>query len=161
MKKEGKYKPSILANHFIHRARQDKVTITNLSLQKLLYFLHGYYLVKTDKSLCREHFQPWHYGPVIESVYQYFKRYGMTSIKEYYAEYDPKSTNFISCIVSDKDEEFRQVFDEVWGSYGRKDPFVMVNISHRDGGAWSEARRNNQLYLADEAIKKEFSVICK
>ena len=43
--------------------------ITNLHLQKLLYFVDIYYLINKKVRLIEENFEAWQYGPVIPNVY--------------------------------------------------------------------------------------------
>lgn len=52
--------------------------ISNLALQKLLYYCQGYYLAFTDgkEPLFEEDIVAWKYGPVVESVYYEYKDRG-------------------------------------------------------------------------------------
>ena len=49
--------------------------ISNLALQKLLYYCQGYYLAfsKGKEPLFKENIVAWKYGPVVEEVYYYYK----------------------------------------------------------------------------------------
>lgn len=47
--------------------------ISNLALQKLLYYCQGYYFAFTGKRLFVENIVAWKYGPVVESVYHTYK----------------------------------------------------------------------------------------
>ena len=47
----------------------NKCWISNLKLQKLLYFSWLEYYRRTEKPLFEEEFQAWKYGPVVPSVY--------------------------------------------------------------------------------------------
>jgi len=54
--------------------------ITNLHLQKTLYFLDVYHLVNYNKRLLDENFKAWKMGPVIEGVYYKFSHFGANPI---------------------------------------------------------------------------------
>jgi uncharacterized phage-associated protein len=47
--------------------------ITNLALQKLLYFAHALFLIERKRPLISGYFEAWEYGPVHPTVYQAFK----------------------------------------------------------------------------------------
>ena len=54
--------------------------LTNLKLQKILYYLQGYYLALYKKELFENEIEPWKYGPVVCEVYHTYKSYGDNSI---------------------------------------------------------------------------------
>jgi uncharacterized phage-associated protein len=54
--------------------------LTNLKLQKILYYLQGYYLALYNESLFDDEIESWRYGPVISDVYHTYKGYGNNSI---------------------------------------------------------------------------------
>ena len=51
------------------------ITLTNLALNKLIYYAQGRHLVKTGNTLFDEPILAWRYGPVIQSVYYSFRAY--------------------------------------------------------------------------------------
>lgn len=58
-----------LARYVIWYACSKRQYITNLKLQKLLYYLQGEYLQKNNRLLFSDDIQAWPYGPVVPSVY--------------------------------------------------------------------------------------------
>lgn len=54
--------------------------ISNLKLQKLLYYGQGVHLAAFDRPLFEDEISAWVYGPVVESVYQDFKIFGKGAI---------------------------------------------------------------------------------
>lgn len=57
-----------------------KVFISNLKLQKVLYFLQAEFLVSTGKPLFKEKLIAWDFGAIVKEVYDKFKIYGSSSI---------------------------------------------------------------------------------
>lgn len=55
--------------------------ITNLKLQKLLYFIQAYYLVAFDKPCFEEPIEGWDFGPVVPEVYKRFLPLGGCDIQ--------------------------------------------------------------------------------
>lgn len=53
--------------------------ISNLKLQKLLYYAQGIHLALTDGPLFKEDIVKWEYGPVVVEVYNEYKNKGVGS----------------------------------------------------------------------------------
>lgn len=62
--------------------------ISNLKLQKILYFIQGYYMQKEGTPFFGENIEAWPYGPVIAKVYMQFQQFGSNFIPStrYYTE---------------------------------------------------------------------------
>lgn len=54
--------------------------ISNLKLQKLLYYCQAYSYALTGKPMFAEDMEAWDYGPVVPSIYQEYKKYGKRNI---------------------------------------------------------------------------------
>lgn len=54
--------------------------VTNLKLQKLLYYVQGHYSAITGELLFEDAIQAWQHGPVIPKVYNMYKIYGYNVI---------------------------------------------------------------------------------
>lgn len=70
-------KVSAVARYIINCAERDGHPISNLKLQKVLYFLWKRYYWKTGAYLFEDdHFFAWKFGPVIPSVYYEYFMFG-------------------------------------------------------------------------------------
>lgn len=69
------YNPLDIAKKIVAVSAEHGDLVTNLKLQKLLYYTDAWYMVNHQKSLFAEDFQAWIHGPVIPSVYHHFKKY--------------------------------------------------------------------------------------
>lgn len=56
--------------------------MTNLRVNKLLYFAQGYSLAKYGKPLFNEQIEAWDHGPVVPSVYHAYKGFGKNVIED-------------------------------------------------------------------------------
>ena len=91
-----------LAKHIIAVAHDNNLSVSNLQLQKVMYFAFKKFANdnKNNKSLVREFYDDkflvWKYGPVIEDIYEEYRVYGSTSISECNKQVDKlKSLNDI------------------------------------------------------------------
>jgi len=70
------YDPRALANCILDATAVRGFGVTNMALNKIIYFSHGWYLALHDHPLVSVSFEAWDYGPVILLLYHQFKRYG-------------------------------------------------------------------------------------
>lgn len=111
-----------IANKFISDFG-DKAVLSNLSLNKLVYFAQVESLRSLGRPLFEDKIEAWEYGPVEPSVYHAFKRYGSGRVT--------KSSGPVP-----GDEDVDMVVSRTFGKYGRMTAFDLVALSHGDGGAW-------------------------
>lgn len=65
--------PETVANFLLVESRERGEVLTNLKLQKLLYYAQAWNLALRDAPLFNEDFQAWVHGPVLPSQYVRFK----------------------------------------------------------------------------------------
>ncbi len=65
-----------VSNLIIDTAKRNGIELTNLKLQKILFFLQGFYLYKYGARLINGNFSKWQYGPVEKDAYDYFRSSG-------------------------------------------------------------------------------------
>ena len=66
-----------IALYFLFRARELEAgeVISNLKMQKLLYYAQGHFFALYDEPLFEERIEAWRYGPVVKNVYDRFAKY--------------------------------------------------------------------------------------
>lgn len=77
---EGKYSALDIARYIINYSIDIGKPVSNLKLQKLLYFVQGNFLRILKKPCFYENIEAWKYGPVVPNVYSEFKMYGSNDI---------------------------------------------------------------------------------
>ena len=116
------YTASDIAQYLIHYANlEEDGMMTNLKLQKLLYYTQGFHLAIFDQPIFAEEIKAWQYGPVVEPVYRSYKKYGRNAL--------PESDDFNPEIIDVTD---RELIDEVYGVYGKYTGTVLANITHQE-----------------------------
>ncbi|WP_238971975.1 Panacea domain-containing protein [Moraxella catarrhalis] len=70
------YNPIDVANYIVAEAVKREKPVTHLKLQKLLYYVVAKYAKTYNTILINEDIVKWQYGPVVKSVYHYFKLHG-------------------------------------------------------------------------------------
>lgn len=161
----GKYKALDIARYIITICNEHRFEISNLKLQKLMYFVEGIYLLINGKenSLLDEEFQAWDYGPVIPSVYHEFKGNGASSItdtdiikiREIEGETKITFEEFNKNVIKINDREF---INKIIEQLGKVPPFDLVNVTHAQR-AWIDAYDDGNgkgNIISDEAIYDSF-----
>lgn len=69
-----------VARHIINYVNNKGGAISNLKLQKLLYFIQGFFLILKKKPCFKDDIEAWDFGPVVPNVYFEFRKYGSGSI---------------------------------------------------------------------------------
>ncbi len=117
--------------------------ISNLKLQKLLYYAQGSYMALKDKPLFNEDFEAWTYGPVVPEVYHEYKKYDSHGI-------DTSEMYIDKEIISKEDSA---ILEEVYQEFGQYSASKLVKMTHSET-PWMETPKNT--VISKESIKKYF-----
>jgi uncharacterized phage-associated protein len=110
--------------------------LTQIEVQKLLFFSEGWHLAIVGKPLFDEEFQAWANGPVIPSIYDRLKRYSSHTIPRS----EIKSLDFLALGGLLLDLSLR-----VFETYKENDPGAMVGLTHLPGTPWIQVRQEHGL----------------
>jgi len=73
--------PLNVAYAILEKADESGTSVTPMQLQKLLYFVNGWFLeTQEGRDLFQNKFEAWTWGPVMPNVYHAFKGYGKSPI---------------------------------------------------------------------------------
>lgn len=101
--------------------------ISNLKLQKMLYFLWLDYFRRTGQSLFNEEFYAWQFGPVIPRVYNEFCAYAGIAI-------DVGTDDSLACVELANRDNIHSILQ----LYIDKTASQLVKKTHEDGTPWSQ-----------------------
>lgn len=137
------------AGHILAYATAQGIPLTNLKLQKLLYFCFGCYLARTGEALFDEPLEAWPKGPVQPDQWRRFNSFGKLPI------------SVVEGAARLADSAAADILDETLNRYAPLDQWVLVQLSH--GPAWTAARnglpadqRSNAL-LDPSGVAAEFA----
>lgn len=119
----------------LDEAERVGISITNLALQKLLYFAHGIFLNETKKPLVSGYFEAWQFGPVHPAAYRAFQAAGSGPIS-FRARRQDVLTGESGPIPEPRDPAVRRLVQQVLNSYGKLSPGRLVDISHAKNSPW-------------------------
>lgn len=145
-----------VANYIVNYCIDREHPVSNLKLQKLLYYVQAASLVNSNTSIFSDEISAWKYGPVVEPVYHKFKIYVDKSITEKVTErgmfllendqevYDP------SALFSDDE---KTLISKVIDSYDNYTAIGMVKKTHKED-PWKDAYDKGNDYIRTKDIQK-------
>jgi uncharacterized phage-associated protein len=152
MSAEVSFSAMDVAAYFIELASNIKENdLTNLKLQKLLYFAQGKYLSKYDASLFKENIEAWSLGPVVREVYDVYKKCGSFPITVF-----DRSGKWVSKAVIPSG--IKIFLYGIWKEYGKYSASHLISLTHKNGTAWSQTFKEsgNNAVIPKELLKTCF-----
>jgi uncharacterized phage-associated protein len=144
------YTADNVAKYLVYLASQDLVGdnkeregITNLKLQKVLYFAQAYFLAKLGRPLFSDNIEAWEYGPVVPSVYRKYKG----------NESNPIIFKEDSSSVTTEDKE---VLQKIWNTFGGFSASRLVDITHAHT-PWRDAYQTPRKVISNKALKEYYT----
>jgi len=119
-----------VADFFLAFANDTGETVTNLRLQKLVYYAQAWHLANYEKPLFEEDFEAWVHGPVVPALYRRYKEFGFKPIEKN-VELEDVEKKFNKQTVS-----FLQEVADVYMQYT---PYTLEQMTHREE-PWIKAR---------------------
>ncbi len=149
------YRADDVARYIIHLASQEIIGadeqgrpryegITNLKLQKILYFAQAYYLAVLRKPLFSDEIEAWQYGPVVREVYDAYKPKKDQAI---FSQSDESS------LAPEDKEILREV---VWEDFGRYSTSHLVTISHAKPWESAISKGQGKQIISQKSIQKYY-----
>ena len=132
-----------IASYYIKKSDSVKENdLTNLKLQKILYYSQAEFYKKNNKALFSEDIEAWDLGPVVRGVYDWLKSCGSYPVSSFDVKLD---LNGIS-------EEVAKFLDEIWEKYSKYSAFYLVNKSHNPSEPWYEIYHDPSRNIIDVSL---------
>ena len=126
-----------VADIIIDVARAREEIITNLKLQKLLYYTQAWHLVLAQDPLFPEAIEAWVHGPVVPAVFRRFRDYRWSPITEALTPADLPAV--------------RSHIDAIYDVYGRFTATDLERLTHQEF-PWVSARAGLEPDIASHNV---------
>jgi uncharacterized phage-associated protein len=152
-----------IANLVLSRADELRLPVSNMALNKIVYFVHCDHLVERGVPLVRAKIEAWKHGPVFREIYHQFKRWDDSPIRGRATRVDPENGEVVLA-----DENFSDVEKEHLTSlidrYIRFTAPQLRAISHATGGPWHvvwahDGESNPGMQITDQIILENYSPV--
>ena len=137
-----------IARYIIQYYRKKGILISNLKLQKLLYYVQGECLVDPDiTSPCfEEPIEAWKHGPVVRDVYDNYSIYMGEKIP---SNQPPKE---------EINSFYRKAIDRVLDRYQDTEPWELVHKTHHESPWLDTYQEDQNCIISLESIRDYFSL---
>lgn len=115
-----------VSKYIISKCTEEGCPISNLQLQKILYYIQKSFLENGGEAFSDE-IEAWQFGPVVPAVYYQYCGFGALPIRMSYV------TNIC--------EECKRVINAIVEKKRLLNPWDMVEDTHKRGKAWDEIYR--------------------
>lgn len=134
-----------ICRYIVRYCGEHNYPLSNLKLQKILYFIQAFFLSYTpERQPCfREQIQAWDFGPVVPEAYHEYKRYGAGEIPSF-------SRCFLQNNIHIKEKDINRI-NSILDELASFTATQLVDITH-DQDPWENnyvSRRNNVISIED------------
>lgn len=132
-----------IAKYIISKCTQERYPISNLHLQKILYYIQKEFL-ENGSIAFEDEIEAWQFGPVVPRVYYQYCGFGALPIRMQYV------TNICS--------SYQKIINSIVEKKRRLNSWDMVNDTHCLGKAWNETYQyglGNHQVISKELICKK------
>lgn len=120
------YSASLVARYIVNYCNSNGKTISNLRLQKTLYFVQAEFLVSRGTPCFSDEIYAWDLGPVVPEVYREYKIFGSSAIP---------SIRYFGKKISEEDQEMiNNIVDEC----NKHSSYALVQMTHEQA-PWIKA----------------------
>jgi len=137
-----------VADLFLYWANRDGDLLSNLKLQKLIYYAQAWYLATHKKPLFTDDIEAWELGPVIPHLYKRFKKFKSKPIR--YAETGLEESKFTKKELKYLQEFYLEFIDI--------SAHTLVSATHNEA-PWKETPING--IISTKSMQKYYSSLLK
>lgn len=170
---KARYSSAAVVNWILSKAFSTNSIIDHMKLQKLVYFSHGWFLVKYNAPLIDEFIEAWRYGPVVPTVYHEYKKFGNSFIPNSKYSWMPElgvnngKTVFVYKIIPPKDTNTVTLLDDIWSKYSQFNAKTLSDMTHKNHTLnpwkhyWEMAERSNMrsMDIPNDKIREYFYIL--
>ena len=134
-----------VASYFIEQSSKlPENDLTNLKLQKILFYAQAESLKKSGNPLFSEDIEAWKYGPVVPVAYNWLKGCGAY----------PITTFDIVTSTKEIKEDMESLLSNIWEKYSKYSAGYLVDRTHEEGSPWKKTysdSKNN--VISNDSVK--------
>lgn len=135
-----------IAKYIVSKCTADGRPISNLQLQKILYYIQVAFLKEKAMPCFSDEIEAWMFGPVVRNVYIHFSTYAAVPIISLDETYLPLC------------EDDKRLIDSIVETKRKARPWELVNDTHKQGKAWDIVYRNGKgdKQVIDKELLKQY-----
>lgn len=132
MKEETMLSINTIADYFLALANESQELITNMKLNKLVFYTQAWHLAIFKKPIIEEDFEAWVHGPVLPTLYQKYRGFTFQPII--------KNKIDLKKIKSKFNPELKKLMSDIVEVYFPKTAYELEQLTHSED-PWKNARK--------------------
>lgn len=151
-----------ICRYVINYSNEKDYGISNLKLQKILYFIQAFFLTFTDKKqpCFRQNIEAWNFGPVVPEAYHEYKQYGGCDIPQIKSYVDVDDDNWSIKIIPYNDDfinyKDKRFINAVVDKFSDCTATYLVNLTHNQAPWKAAYEPNKNNIITNDSIKRYF-----
>jgi len=133
-----------IANAILDAAERDGRSLDHISLQKILFLLHAWWLSHKGEPLVAQAFEAWEYGPVSRIVYDSFKSCKDSPVGPLRATRTDPFTEAVDRVPANLSAEEHDFLVRCVRYYSSYSAFELVRLTHAPNGPWDLVFRQHR-----------------
>ncbi|GAA0027409.1 MULTISPECIES: Panacea domain-containing protein [Bradyrhizobium] len=131
----AEYDGRAIANFVLDYCDSRGRPVTNLSLQKIVYFCHVWSLIELGRPLVRHKFEAWEFGPVLPYLYREFRAFDRSPITGRSTQLS-RIDGRQAVVEYLFDSQTDALLQKIIGFYSQLRTSELVKLTHADDGPW-------------------------
>nr|DAX73231.1 MAG TPA: hypothetical protein [Caudoviricetes sp.] len=134
-----------LSKYIITKCMNDRKPISNLQLQKILYYIQVEFLQKRGIRAFSDEIEAWQFGPVVRAVYQQYCGAGSFPLRIKYED------------APEINKNDKLIIDRIVEENRDKKPWDLVEKTHAEGKAWDltyKGGKGNKSVIPEKDIRR-------
>lgn len=151
-----------ISRYIINQLNKQECAISNLKLQKLLYFIQGLFLATDGEPCFFNKIEAWDFGPVVPDVYRHYRVFGSNNIPYIEKYVDIKNHDFWNSETIRYDDRIIQEIDKykidlILDLFKKYSATQLVNITHQQAPWKNVYYSGRNLEITNKSIKDYFT----
>ena len=136
-----------VSQYIIKYSNENNLNISNLKLQKLLYFIQSHFLIQKNEICFTDEIKACDLGPIVQDVYDEYKRFGAGNIPFVFVSYEISKDSI--------KENDRKLIEEVIDEFST---FTASELSDliKSQDPWIKTYKRGKKVNIDTKLLKEF-----
>lgn len=149
-----------VANLVLDLADDGSIAVSNMAINKIVYFLHCHFVVVRSEPLVAAKIEAWEHGPVFRELYREFKKYEEKPITGRATFVDPSTGARTIAMATLSSEEF-EFLRSTASEYLPMSTSALRALSHQPDGPWDQVWNhatltNAMMQISDDMIRAWF-----
>ena len=137
------YSAIAVAKRFLALAQQEGISLSNMKLQKLVFFSQVVALKMYGRPIHTNASLAWDFGPVVKELYDLVHKFA-TKDRKLFSLNDPDIAEAFNDVEQIEDADVLGVTKAVWNRFKSWTAFQLSDLTHRPGSPWATVYARSQ-----------------